>query len=221
MGWQSYVIGFNTPEQREKILVKCRLHNETLGDEPRGEELICFGEADFKPGKQYKRGCLSGCEKVILFGNGGGRHGTFMFFAQQDLIEPDTDRFGWTVAMEKRLTKPVPFELNAPQDDALARKDELLKKLTKENEDADKEMIRLALEQIKIIKFLKKENEKLKKDVDLRNCVLEGVKGDQEALFELFGKDDCGYPIVWSLDSAMIVVENMVEKLTKGQQEFH
>jgi DNA repair exonuclease SbcCD ATPase subunit len=70
-------------------------------------------------------------------------------------------------------------------------------------------------------KKLKAEIEKLKKDVYLRNCVLEGVKGDQEALFELFGKDDCGDPIVWSLDSAMIVVENMVEKLTKGQLEFH
>tara|TARA_R110002051_G_scaffold307418_1_gene378452 strand:+ start:673 stop:1020 length:348 start_codon:yes stop_codon:yes gene_type:complete len=111
MGWQSYVIGFNTPEQREKILDICRLHNETL-DEVEAEELICFCEADFKPGKQYKRGCLAGCEKVILCGNGGGRCGTFEFFASH--ISPDFPRRveGYSTALEKRLTEPVPFELN-------------------------------------------------------------------------------------------------------------
>ena len=133
MGWQSYVIGFNTQQEKEEILALCRLHNagppptvrsdmtaeeqhrlhEEAEDE-HGEDLIHFGEAEFKPGKQYKKGPLSGCSKVILCGNGGGRFATFNWFqfsAKKKRITRYLPFDGWSQDMEKRLTPPIPIDL--------------------------------------------------------------------------------------------------------------
>ena len=94
MGWQSYVIPYETPEQLEMLLDLCRLHNSSPpetnvfvryheGGEfeqiSTGEELVQPCTAALK--KPYKRP-LNGpvFDKALLVGNGGGRGCTFSFF---------------------------------------------------------------------------------------------------------------------------------------------
>jgi hypothetical protein len=136
MGWQSYVLGFSTQEEKQEILALCQLHNdvhrsvrsdmtteeqhlrfEAMLDE-RGEELEGFMEAHFKPGKQYKKRAwprgLSECSSVILCGNGGGRYVTFQFFSTA-LQKGRSSRYivcePYCPAISKRLTKPVDIDV--------------------------------------------------------------------------------------------------------------
>lgn len=77
MGWQSYVMFYNTEEQKQQIINVINTHNELNNDEV-GEELImcCWVEIQ----KMYKRGVGKNMRYAILCGNGGGRHSTFSYF---------------------------------------------------------------------------------------------------------------------------------------------
>ena len=94
MGWQSYVIPYETPEQLEMLLDLCRLHNSSPPETnvfvryhegaqfeqiQTGEELVHPMTATLK--KPYKR-ARDGptLDKALLVGNGGVRGCTFAFF---------------------------------------------------------------------------------------------------------------------------------------------
>jgi hypothetical protein len=110
MGWQSYVVGYNTEEEKENILKICRLHNKSDDWENIGEELINFVDIDFKSDKIYKIGPLSKQSKAILFGNGGGRHSTFKFLCMNGLGQTC---MGYTSAIGNRFSDStgIGFEL--------------------------------------------------------------------------------------------------------------
>ena len=94
MGWQSYVIPYETEEQLEKLLDLCKLHNNSPAETnvfvryhargefqqiSTGEELVNPCTASFKrPYKRPRNGPVF--DKVLLVGNGGGRGCTFRFF---------------------------------------------------------------------------------------------------------------------------------------------
>ena len=75
MGWQSYFILFTTDEEKEMILQTIRDHNTTKNHDIVGEELVSICESQLK--RKRKRKSLN---RVILFGNGGGRGLTFKYF---------------------------------------------------------------------------------------------------------------------------------------------
>ncbi len=126
MGWQSYVISYETAEQLETLLDLCKLHNSSPCDTniffrfhtDRPYEQIKVGEDIVgvctttlkKPYKRPRDG--PSMEKAILFGNGGGRHCTFGFFAYhlQRLKEfgwPHLNVYPFEMAMQKRFGDPV------------------------------------------------------------------------------------------------------------------
>jgi len=99
MGWQSYVIGYNTEEEKYKILEVIRRHNSIECNEPTsvykdgnitryeyevGEELIDVQSSKFT--KPCKQGYLDAYKYAILCGNGGGRGDTFRFFEKNNLV---------------------------------------------------------------------------------------------------------------------------------------
>ncbi len=61
MGWQVWIIGYNTQAEKKHILKTCREHNaiatreEQVGDEQVGEELEYISETCFT--KPYKKQC--------------------------------------------------------------------------------------------------------------------------------------------------------------------
>ena len=131
MGWQSYVIPYETPEQLEMLLDLCRLHNTSPpetnvfvryqeGGEfqqiSTGEELVQPCTASLKrPYKRPRNGPVF--EQVLLLGNGGGRGCAFGFFTYHlRRLFPQMwdatnggmriDAYGYD-GMEKRLHKKV------------------------------------------------------------------------------------------------------------------
>lgn len=96
MGWQSYIVCYDTEEQKDTILGILKKHNSTpfsnefvrwSPNEPfkrmeTGEHLIQVATAPVKkPFSKNGSGFLKGptLRNVVLFGNGGGRWSTFEF----------------------------------------------------------------------------------------------------------------------------------------------
>ena len=108
MGRQSWIVGYNTEAEREHILKTCREHNaiatedRKAGEEDVGEELMHICETSFT--KPYKLTLLGGMSKAILFGNGGGRCSTSLFFIHRNLTITE-----YTSAIGKRIGKPLPI----------------------------------------------------------------------------------------------------------------
>ncbi len=80
MGWQSYLIFFETPDEKERIISAIKEHNNEQDGanwELVGETLIMIQERKVlsKPHFVKTKG-----RSVILFGNGGGRSCTFKYF---------------------------------------------------------------------------------------------------------------------------------------------
>jgi len=76
MGWQSYFILYTNEDEKQKILQAIEDHNSEENFDIVGEELINVCETELKK----KRNKLN---KVILFGNGGGRSNTFDYFTNK------------------------------------------------------------------------------------------------------------------------------------------
>ena len=138
MGHQSYVLPYDTAEEREEILRLCRLHNNWdcnmrvatgMTNEQQhkewmdriyevGEELEGFIDTSWKPGKEFKkRGyyrALASHKNVILCGHGGGRSSTFEFF-HTAYAKGRAARYihcvGYEGSMDKRLEKGTEVEL--------------------------------------------------------------------------------------------------------------
>jgi hypothetical protein len=106
MGWQSWIIGYNTQVEREHILKTSGEHNaiatreEQAYDESVGEELVQISETCFT--KPYKATVLKGMSKAILFGHGGGRCPTRIFFVSRNLTIT-----AYTSAIGKRIEAPL------------------------------------------------------------------------------------------------------------------
>lgn len=126
MGWQSYVLYYNTEEQKQKIIDTIKSHNEykCQCDKPPifnceicgeynecncdcydcdcyddiGEELEMVSWIKMK--KPYKRGIGKNCEYAILCGNGGGRHSTFNYFYKNGIRAEE-----YTSAFLNRINK--------------------------------------------------------------------------------------------------------------------
>ncbi len=115
MGWQSYVIGYNTLAERKRIIEVCQDHNigsfSSFDERDEygykfGEKLIMFCEAHFKVGKEYKRGRLRGYSKVIMCGNGGGRTSTFRYLTRNLGFQVE----GFSDSLERRLKNAKTWE---------------------------------------------------------------------------------------------------------------
>ena len=81
MGFQQYIIFFNTDEEYENILKVIEKHNnepcvlvDGNYDCEAGEELFIYGIVDVI--KPYKTGIAKGCIKGLICSNGGGRETT-------------------------------------------------------------------------------------------------------------------------------------------------
>jgi hypothetical protein len=72
MGWSSRYITFTTPEQKQFILNILKEHNECEDYEQIGEEIRNIQEWKLKRKNYFG-------DKIIIFGNGGGREETFRF----------------------------------------------------------------------------------------------------------------------------------------------
>ena len=95
MGWQSWIVGYNTDEEYDNIISILQLHNRfAVTPEPEnpettpeweevGEELERVVKTSFR--KNYKIGALKNKQKAILFGNGGGRGYTHDFLERKGL----------------------------------------------------------------------------------------------------------------------------------------
>jgi len=104
MGWQSYAIGYETNEEFNNIMKTILEHNNERNQDIIGEELIGVVKASFKP---YKQTWNITNNKVVLFGNGGGRSYTFDYFQNKGFkIRP------YDSGMKRRITKvneiPIP-----------------------------------------------------------------------------------------------------------------
>ena len=77
MGWQSFIIGYETDEELNNIMKTICAHNNKSNDSIVGEELIPVMTASFRPYKQ-KRNITN--TNVVLFGNSGGRGSTVEYF---------------------------------------------------------------------------------------------------------------------------------------------
>jgi len=77
MGWQSYILGYNTDQEKEEIIKIIYDHNHNKNYDEIGEELYSIMTAEFKNKEEYKY--------CILCGHGGGRWSTFEWFDRYDL----------------------------------------------------------------------------------------------------------------------------------------
>ena len=73
MGHQSYVVIYESEEQKEAIVAAVNAHNAETNWDIRGETLTHICDA------RYYEGDI----KIIMFGNGGGRSATFRFLDNQ------------------------------------------------------------------------------------------------------------------------------------------
>ena len=120
MGWQSYILGYNTEAEKEHILKVCKAHNDAFGllgyeiagraadaRDPHwdaGEDLVGFVDVEIT--KPYKRGFLANKTRAIVCGNGGGRWSTIRWFNRHRLA------VAWfETAFEKRCGPPTYFDL--------------------------------------------------------------------------------------------------------------
>ena len=83
MGWQSYIIGYNTPVERRRILDVITAHNAHTDFDAVGEELYQICEADVI--KVFPYGSLKNKIHVVLCGHGGGRGLTYEWFLKHGL----------------------------------------------------------------------------------------------------------------------------------------
>ena len=70
--WQTYVVGFNTAEEKQSIFDILKKHNSTADWE-------LFGINIIKVKKQYRRGTLADFKYFMIFGNGGNYRQTLKF----------------------------------------------------------------------------------------------------------------------------------------------
>ena len=97
MGWQSYVIPFDTESERKRILDACHEHNTVPRErwDEVGEKLIMVQEKNvLRPYANKSFGPTS--QKVILCGNGGGRSSTYYWFGNRKiLVSPHRKSMEW------------------------------------------------------------------------------------------------------------------------------
>ena len=128
MGWQSWIIGYNTQAEKKHILNTCREHNaiatreEQAGDENVGEELVYISETGFT--KPYKKTMLAGMSKAITFGHGGGRCPTRIFFANWHLTITE-----YTDAIGKRIGNRIVPAIDDDSDDDSRKRQEEIKQI--------------------------------------------------------------------------------------------
>ncbi len=77
MGWQSYILRYNTDQEKQEIIKIIYDHNHHKNYEEIGEELYGLMTAEFKDPEEYKF--------CILCGHGGGRWSTFEWFDRYSL----------------------------------------------------------------------------------------------------------------------------------------
>ena len=103
VGWQSYVLGYNTKAAKERILKVCKAHNDTFkllghgiagraidAKDPHwdaGEDLVGF--VDIEITKPYKTGMLRDMKYAIICGNGSGRWSTFNWYHNHKVFHVD------------------------------------------------------------------------------------------------------------------------------------
>ena len=120
MGWQSYVLGYNTEAEKEHILKVCKAHNDTFGllgheiagraidaKDPHwdaGEDLVGFVDVEITT--LYRTGPLRDMKHAIVCGNGGGRWSTIRWFNHHRLAVNWFEK-----AFEKRSGNPTHFDL--------------------------------------------------------------------------------------------------------------
>ena len=88
MGRQSYILYYNTQEEKDNIISAIKTHNkpttyEDDGFDEVGEELtnICW----CKMKRPYKRGNGMNMDYAILCCNGGGRNDTYSYFLNKSI----------------------------------------------------------------------------------------------------------------------------------------
>ena len=99
MGHQSYVLGFNTDEEKFHILHLIYQHNNNTTDAV-GEPLVGVAETDIV--KPYKSGVLKGYTKALVCGHGGGRNLTRQYFEEN---HPQIPIIYYTESVKKRLNE--------------------------------------------------------------------------------------------------------------------
>ena len=104
MGHQSYILYFNTQEEKKKIIDILNKHNDLNKDKIAwsnyeiGEVVICCYV--IKINKPYKRGNGKNYNYAILCSNGGGRSSTFSYLFKNQI---PTD--GFNSGFERRVGK--------------------------------------------------------------------------------------------------------------------
>jgi len=98
MGWQSYVLFIKNKEEENRIISIIKEHNE-LNDDRVGETLSLCVTTKLLKSKPKK---FSEYDKVILCGNGGGRHSTFNWFRSNDVLYVPFTGQKW---LSKRIEK--------------------------------------------------------------------------------------------------------------------
>jgi hypothetical protein len=110
MGRSSWIIGFDSDEEKQQILDVCKEHNDIFHFPPEanheevGEELLHFTETTFKT--VYKATPLKGKTRAILFLNQGGRNQTCRFFVNRGI-----NILNYSTAIGKRLNEQIGFPL--------------------------------------------------------------------------------------------------------------
>ena len=86
MGHQSYVVIYESEEQKEAIVAAVNAHNAETNSDIRGETLTHICDARYYEGQKVGT-YYEGDVKIVMFSNGGGRNATFMYL--DDLLEKD------------------------------------------------------------------------------------------------------------------------------------
>ena len=79
MGWQSYIIFFDSKETKDAIISAIKAHNNETNWDIVGETIVMVVERKIKSNKKPKFVVTPGMS-TIMFGNGGGRSYTFKYF---------------------------------------------------------------------------------------------------------------------------------------------
>ena len=103
MGWQSYVLFYNSDAEKKDILDVIQKHNICENMDEVGEEII--GIVDVKIVKPIKiNRCNVKYRYAILCGNGGGRSSTFEWLYKNGIyFERYTDK--WETHFEENVEK--------------------------------------------------------------------------------------------------------------------
>jgi hypothetical protein len=110
MDRSSWIVGFDSDEEKHRILAICHEHNDIFHFPPEanheevGEELLHFKITTFKT--VYKATPLKGKTRAILFVNQGGKSQTCIFFLNRGI-----NLVNYTTAIGKRLNEQIVFPL--------------------------------------------------------------------------------------------------------------